>query len=160
MKIRHNHTNNGSALILVVVVSVLLSVVGVMFLMVSRAGETEAGAVIQNKDLDAAVQTVVSRINEVLVEDLFGRKRVNLTSPYQLDSLMANAQESLIDQFNLLSDEPYDFPSHKGAGVLNDSIHPGLDPAIKTDDLWLPGQLDDYWLASLEPVWQGAGKDT
>jgi hypothetical protein len=160
MKIRHNHTNNGSALILVVVVTVLLAVVGVMFLMVSRAGETEAGAVIQNKDLDAAVQTVVSRINEVLVEDLFGRKRVNLTSPYQLDSLMADAQESLIDQFNLLSDEPYDFPSHKGAGVLNDSIHPGLDPAIKTDDLWLPGQLDDYWLASLEPVWQGAGKDT
>ncbi|RKY10179.1 MAG: hypothetical protein DRP56_01585 [Planctomycetota bacterium] len=63
---------NGSALILVVVVTVLLAVIGVMFLMVSRASEMETAAVIQNKDLGSAVDTVVARINEVLVADLFG----------------------------------------------------------------------------------------
>ena len=41
----------GSALILVVVVTVLLAVVGVMFMMVSRASEMETMAVIESKDL-------------------------------------------------------------------------------------------------------------
>ncbi|MHC5182759.1 MAG: hypothetical protein ACYSPI_00550 [Planctomycetota bacterium] len=68
---RQSDKQNGSALILVVVVTVLLAVVGVMFLMVSRASEMETGAVIQNKDLSNAVDSVVTKINEVLVEDLF-----------------------------------------------------------------------------------------
>ena len=72
IKNRQFDKQNGSALILVVVVTVLLAVVGVMFLMVSRASEMESGAVIQSKDLDSAVESVVSRINEVLVVDLFG----------------------------------------------------------------------------------------
>ncbi|MHC4773420.1 MAG: hypothetical protein ACYS8S_07610, partial [Planctomycetota bacterium] len=66
----------GSALILVVVVTVLLAVVGVMFLMVSRASEMETGAVVQSKDLDNAVDSVVAKINEVLVEDLFGNNDI------------------------------------------------------------------------------------
>ncbi|MHC4951466.1 MAG: hypothetical protein ACYTEU_10855, partial [Planctomycetota bacterium] len=53
-------------------VTVLLAVVGVMFLMVSRASEMESGAVVQSKDLDNAVDSVVAKINEVLVKDLFG----------------------------------------------------------------------------------------
>lgn len=62
----------GSAMILVVVVTVLLAVVGVMFVMVSRVGEMSSSAVVDSADLDAAVDSVVSRIHAVLVEDLFG----------------------------------------------------------------------------------------
>lgn len=62
----------GSAFILVVVVTVLLAVIGLMFVMVARLGEMGSSAVVDNADLDAAVQTVVSRINTALVADLFG----------------------------------------------------------------------------------------
>jgi len=43
-----------------------------MFVMVARLGEMGSSAVVDNADLDAAVQTVVSRINTALVADLFG----------------------------------------------------------------------------------------
>ena len=164
---------NGSALILVVVVTVLLAVIGVMFLMVSRASEMESGAVIQNKDLDSAVDTVVARINEVLVEDLFGTDN---TRPGIVDAE---------DGINFDADEPSDFTTHNpiltmgpdalwgttddvfldpGVDTLSftwdDSIDPGsngvLDPGVmvNNNDIWLPGNLDDYWLASLEPTWR------
>lgn len=159
---RYQQKYAGSALILVVVVTVLLAVVGVMFLMASRAGETETGAIVQAKDLDAAVDTVVSRINDVLVEDLFGRRRNNTTSIFQPDPFMVSADESLIDLLNIFSDEGFDFASHKGNGstIKSAIIHPGVNPAVDTDDIWLPGQFDDYWLASLEPVRQDVGLDT
>jgi len=67
---RHYH---GSALILVVVVTVLLATVGTMFLMVSRLSEMETTAIADARDLDGAVRTVITRIDKVLVDDLFGR---------------------------------------------------------------------------------------
>ena len=73
---RKSDNRRGSALILVVVVTVLLAVVGVMFLMVSRASELETGAVIQSKDLDSAVDSVVAKIKEVLMQDLFGNNNI------------------------------------------------------------------------------------
>jgi len=158
VKTQNRQLHKGSALILVIVVTVLLAVVGVMFLMISRAGQMESAAVIQSKDLDAAVQTVLSRIDDVLVADLFG------TNP---------ARPGIADAGNLNpdSDEPWDLAEHhRGfnnglgvdgiAGTWDDMIDPGpdgqLDPAqapAANDDVWLPGLLDDYWLASLEPVW-------
>ncbi len=68
---QQNNSRRGSAMILVVVVTVLLAVVGVMFVMVARLGEMETSAVIDSRDLDAAVDTVVAHIHSVLVEDLF-----------------------------------------------------------------------------------------
>jgi hypothetical protein len=149
--------NSGSALILVVVVTVLLAVVGVMFLMVARAGETQSGAVVQSKDLNAAVETVVNRINEVLVDDLFGQRLANPANPQSWirDEVMVNGGTAPMDRFNIYSDEPWDGPGINGEGNLAQSIYPG--PNSPNDDVWLPGQLDDFWLASIEPVWYDNG---
>ena len=62
----------GSAMILVVVVTVLLAVVGVIFVMVARLSEMETSSVIDSRDLDAAVDSVVMHIQSVMVKDLFG----------------------------------------------------------------------------------------
>ena len=139
-----------------------------MFLMVSRASEMETGAVIQSKDLDSAVDTVVSRINEVLVEDLFGN-----------DNVLVNA-ESLLSATGYIptavyADEGSDNPTHNPSltpgpddiwGTADDVVsNPGADavsgtyddpivPVATNDDVWLPGQMDDFWLASLEPTWR------
>jgi len=174
--------NRGSALILVVVVTVLLAVVGVMFLMISRAGEAQSGAVVQSKDLSAAVDTVVNRINDVLVDDLFGQVD-DPANPgrWQRDNVMINGGGASVNKSNIFSDEPWDAATqHKGykdelkaglgfdgvTGTWDDMIHPGINGAINrfeavtsNDDIWLPGQQDDFWLASLEPVFNGKGPD-
>ncbi len=62
----------GSALILVVVLTVLLSVVGVMFMMVSRIGEMSSSSMGDTMALDTGVDIIVSRIEEVLVDDIVG----------------------------------------------------------------------------------------
>jgi hypothetical protein len=68
-QIKKQRKATGAALILVVVVTVLLAVIGVMFLMVSRVSEMETSAIADSRDLNGAVQTVVNRINQVLVAD-------------------------------------------------------------------------------------------
>ncbi|MCE5184721.1 MAG: general secretion pathway protein GspK [Planctomycetaceae bacterium] len=126
--------NRGSALLLVVVVTVLLAVIGVMFLMVSRAGETETGAVVQSKDLDNAVQSVVTRINEVLVNDLFGS-----------DDRLVNADASNPAD----DDEPWDYPSHIGSDSWLAALEPKVTdpgtPANETDDTWTWPHISDLW---------------
>ncbi|MDH4201656.1 MAG: general secretion pathway protein GspK [Phycisphaerae bacterium] len=113
-KNRQFDKRSGSALILVVVVTVLLAVVGVMFLMVSRASELETGAVIQSADLDNAVDSVVAQINEVLVEDLFGN------------------DNQIVDNDPAASDEPYDVPN------ANDPWLASLEPYAGFDTLGNP----------------------
>ncbi len=148
MKNTKQHRKRGAALILVVVVTVLLAVIGTMFLMTSRVSEMETVAVTDERDLKAAVETVVGRIDEVLVEDLFG-----------IDPSIINANAANFD-----ADEPYDYPAHNldedagpdGIPGNGDDVPfiAGPDGVYWTsDDIPLPGNLDDCWLASLEPVW-------
>ena len=133
---------NGAALILVVVVTVLLAVIGVMFLMVSRLSEMETVAVADGHDLDAAVKTVVGRIDSVLVVDLFGN-----------DDAIVNA-----DLTNPAADEPYDFPEHNNIDAGADGIIGTVDDAyVNPGAIWLTGLNDDGWLASLEPVFNDNG---
>jgi hypothetical protein len=113
----------GSALILVVVVTVLLAVIGVMFLMVARASELETAAVVQNKDLNNAVDTVVAKINETLVEDLF-----NATG------FVPNAQDSTNDDPWLCDLEPV-------WDSLNDLD--GIQGTI--DDIYVWPRITDLW---------------
>ncbi|MCP4712758.1 MAG: hypothetical protein GY869_29370, partial [Planctomycetes bacterium] len=63
---------SGSALVLVIVITVLLATVGVMFVMVSRVSQLTTSAISDNRELTGAVDVIVNRINTVLVEDLFG----------------------------------------------------------------------------------------
>ncbi|MHC5083747.1 MAG: hypothetical protein ACYTET_07390 [Planctomycetota bacterium] len=58
----------GAALILVIVVTVLLAVIGVMFLMVSRLSEMETSTVANSRDLESGVEAVVAQINQVLID--------------------------------------------------------------------------------------------
>ncbi len=67
-----NRFRDGSALILVVVVTTLLAVVGVMFVMVTRVRDITSSNVADSRNLDHAVQSVVARINKTLTDDLLG----------------------------------------------------------------------------------------
>lgn len=119
--IRFSSPRRGSALILVVVVTVLLAMVGIMFLMVSRVGDMMGAGTEQEYQLDQAVQAVTARIERLLMEDLFGK---NLTS-------------GIVDKKGG-SNEPYDAPDTADPWLA--SLEPVLedpgDPADPTDDLF------------------------
>lgn len=67
-----NPARRGSALILVIVVTVLLAVIGVMFVMVTRLDGVLSASIIQDRRLDEAVRQTTARIEQILMEDLFG----------------------------------------------------------------------------------------
>ncbi len=69
---QNNRFRDGSALILVVVVTTLLAVVGVMFVMVTRVRDITSSNVADNRNLDHAVQSVVALISKTLTDDLLG----------------------------------------------------------------------------------------
>ena len=136
IKKRQFDKQRGAALILVVVVTVLLAVIGTMFLMTSRVSEMETVAVTDQRDLRAAVQTVVGRIDEVLVKDLFGN-----------DGQIVNA-----DLVNIDTDEASDYPTHNNIDSGPDGIVGTFDDNFLPPGVtWLTGLNDDAWLASLEP---------
>lgn len=62
-------------MILVVVLTVLLSMIGLMFILASRIEQATSLSANVDRDLAAGVDSVTVRINKVLVDDLFGPKR-------------------------------------------------------------------------------------
>ena len=62
----------GSALILTVVLTSLLAIVGVLFVMVSRVDKIATSAILENRELNFAVETVIAKITEELVLDVPG----------------------------------------------------------------------------------------
>ena len=62
----------GSALILAVVLTSLLAIVGVLFVMVARVDKIAASAMLENRELDGAVDTIIAEISEELVLDVPG----------------------------------------------------------------------------------------
>lgn len=115
--------NGGSALILVVVVTVLLAVIGIMFLMVSRVGDVMGTAAEQEQEMDQAVQTVTGRIEMLLMQDLFG---TDLKAPAIADGSGA-------------SNEPYDAPGTADpwlASLEPKWINENGTPNDPTDDLY------------------------
>lgn len=129
MKIRTRQFDKrrGAAMILVIVVTVLLAVIGVMFMMVSRLSETETAAVANSRDLDAGVQAVVNKISDVLLEDLFG------------------GDTTLLDASG--SDERYDGNTSADAWLC--SLEPVIDdngtPSDTTDDVYVWSRITDLW---------------
>lgn len=96
--IRHSSSKSsrgGSALILVVVLTVLLALIGAMFILMSRIDEMATKSLKPDRQLDAAVEAVVDRFLEVVVEDLYGTG----SSPFRFDSSDPG------------SNEPWDYPS-------------------------------------------------
>lgn len=69
--------NNGSALILTVVLTSLLAIVGVLFVMVSRVDQMATSAISENKTLNLAVDTAIATISNELVMDVPGMSDPN-----------------------------------------------------------------------------------
>ncbi len=62
----------GSALILAVVLTSLLAIVGVLFLMVTRLDRMATSAISEGKELDFAIETVITKISQELALDVPG----------------------------------------------------------------------------------------
>lgn len=62
----------GTALVMVVVLTVLLAIIGVLFVMAARLDEMTTSSVVYDRDLDNAVDTVVELISQRLAEDVPG----------------------------------------------------------------------------------------
>ena len=75
------------------------------------------------------------------------------------DNSIVDADATKVD-----ADESYDHPLHHTvlgadgiAGTIDYVIDSNGTPADDSDDIWLTGKLDDFWLASLEPVFNDNG---
>ncbi len=74
-KIKSNHRyygKAGSALIITVVLAVLLSLVGVMFVVMARVDKAGTSAIAANKDLESAAKSVIEMIKKELAADVPG----------------------------------------------------------------------------------------
>jgi len=69
-EMRDTRYENGSALILAVVLTSLLAIVGVLFVMAARVDKIATSAISENKDLDFAVDTVITKISQELTLDV------------------------------------------------------------------------------------------
>ena len=106
----------GSALILTVVLTSLLAIIGVLFVMVSRVDQMATSAISENKSLNLAIETVVTKISRELVLDVPGMTDPNsLTdpnSPADPNSAPAVAEEYYdypdVNNLWLASLEPYE----------------------------------------------------
>ncbi|MFZ2148322.1 MAG: helix-hairpin-helix domain-containing protein [Sedimentisphaerales bacterium] len=72
-KIHRVSLSVGSALILVVVLTSLLAIVGVLFVMVTRIDKIATSAISESKELDFAVETVITKISQELALDVPGK---------------------------------------------------------------------------------------
>lgn len=71
-KMSRKALSDGSALILTVVLTSLLAIVGVLFVMVSRVDKMATSSISESKELDLAVDTVVTKISQELALDVPG----------------------------------------------------------------------------------------
>ncbi len=69
---RDTRYENGSALILAVVLTSLLAIVGVLFLMVARVDKIATSAISDNRELDMAIDAVTAQIAQELALDVPG----------------------------------------------------------------------------------------
>ncbi len=180
MKRKYERRRPGSALILVVVLTSLLAIVGIMFVMTARIDNMSTSAVVENKELNFAVDSVVAKIKQTLAEDVPGVKHPDFGTKYYTPEYYDYPQHRLDpgkDTFyGTWDDSPFaPINGQYGTGVeqifydpdndpttLDDNthIHPGPDGVIGTsDDIALGGGYDDWWLASLEPEVVDIGLD-
>ncbi len=80
-----SRTDRGSVLILTVILTSLLAVIGVMFMMVARVDKISTSAIIENKELNLAVDSVIAKISEQLILDTPGIVEPNQPMPEYYD---------------------------------------------------------------------------
>ncbi|MHC4758203.1 MAG: hypothetical protein ACYTE8_06075 [Planctomycetota bacterium] len=67
---KNRSKSDGSALILTIVLTSLLAIVGAMFIIASRVDRISSSSVMDSRDMDSAVQTVIGKLSQVLAEDV------------------------------------------------------------------------------------------
>ena len=102
---RDTRYENGSALILAVVLTSLLAVVGVLFLMVARVDKIATSAISDNRELDMAIEAVTAQIAQELALDVPGDP--NRDEEYHDYPDLANRW--------LASSEPYEYQPGSGS---------------------------------------------
>ena len=110
-------------MILVVVLTVLLSLIGLMFILASRIEQATSLSANVDRDLSAGVDSVVDRINKVLVDDLFGPDR-----KAQL------ADGTCKDSYGIVMNEAFDFAGDQDRWLSSLSTENG-DPAGTPDNI-------------------------
>ncbi len=119
-----NLTLPGSAFIMVFVLTSLLALVGLIFLLTARVDKLSTSAIEENKQLDAAVDTVIAQISQQLVMDTPG-----------------------IDP----NGEYYDYPDYLNPWLA--SLEPYKNP-IDGKYCWRQISDVTGFLKVMEPVWQ------
>jgi len=135
-----SRVDSGSALILTVVLTSLLAVIGVMFIMVARVDKISTSAIIENKELNLAVDSVIAKISEQLILDTPG-----IIDPNQLVREYYDYPDSANPW--LASLEPYEFAPGVYRWRHISDVYDFIDPTtgFKTGLLesWLPLGLSD-----------------
>lgn len=127
------HGSKGSALILVVVLTVLLAAVGVLFLMTSRIDEMATSGISRTEELRAGVNVVLDRIGTVLTDDLLGS-----------DDLMLNGDDPCAPDV----DEYWDYPGNDDPWLANlepEVFNDGGTPGDPTDDVFTWPHITDLY---------------
>ena len=129
-------------MILVVVLTVLLSLIGLMFILASRIEQATSLSANVDRDLSAGVDSVVDRVNKVLVDDLFGRDRkarlCDGTSEFQKPWKTALVNEAYDSAQNMNDSDLWLSPVEPEYFNNNGAIPPLPDPDITNDTVnWL-----------------------
>ncbi|RKY09545.1 MAG: hypothetical protein DRP66_01980 [Planctomycetota bacterium] len=117
-------SRRGSALIMVVVLTVLLAVIGVLFVMASRIDEMATSSVVYDRELDYAVESVVELISQRLTDDLMGG----------------------VDERGVVDERSFDSPGIRDnwlSTIEPESLGDNGTPADYTDDIFAWPHLSD-----------------
>lgn len=127
-KFNNIKNRNGSALVMVIVLTVLLSLIASMFILMSRVDEMSTKSIKTDRQLAAAVDVLVEKIEDVLVYDLYAMGSTRLSKSSNVPN------------------EAWDYPKHN-TGVGPDLLSDTFDDSVT----WFADRDDDKWLANLEP---------
>ncbi len=136
-----NH-RHGSAIILVVVTLVLMTILGTAYIQTARVGRRTSSTTRQSIEIDSVAEAVILQISNVLRDDLLDDNGnfFNPDSPDQGGT-----------------DEPYDYPwtnTTVNAMPLSTDVNGNPFSSAPTG-----GQYDDTWLASTTPDFEIPGPD-
>ena len=132
--------NRGSALILVVVLTSLLAMVGAIFLLESRVGSSGSASVATERELDAAVDSVIAAISDELVWDVPGVDPFNNADYFDYPGLndmwLANL-EPMVDTRGTVATSDDIYYWRQISDVYRDANNVGIFHAIGQDaEVW------------------------
>jgi len=166
--------NDGSALILTVVLTSLLAMVGVLFVMMARVNQIATSGISESRELDSAIETVIAKISEELALDIprKGPNDIELSEYYdypgQNDKWLASLEPStdpnrwrqISDVYNKFDSNvglqaaivlDYQEPTEVGDSNNTNSYRADADGDGVADSKWI--ELDDIASSKGKPIY-------